>query len=503
MRRIGKSGLLVLGTGAVCGFAAGVLWIVAYLLELSFGLSTADLAAHRGSLAIGEGLFVVVAAAVVGSGLGLVAHIERNRGPAEGAGYDPAPSVDIAPAWWACAILVSLAVAIASFSWRGLQALWTKPDSIHLFDFGEVAVDVVIGIGIGLLYGAMRGGQDLLRRVQPMLHSWPALSVAAGIGKWWLASAWIFTIVSALSLAVMKALAVKGIEVPVTPALTICAALVAAVLSSIELAVTWSDRRRQLAPPPTEVPRTDFWAWDLAPETSHSGVAASGYPFHVWRESTDNRLGVSRSRFCCVVDDGRELQFMFFDPSQDRQPTWSAAVGSLLAIVYVMLVLTLAWSNSRSLSWLGLSGTIFTAALVGTLFGVLWHLGLIVKRWYFGRFAKDGRFSTKPLRLLSGFDTVDAAQVRSESDGDAIRGGYGLTAVFDDGTMLVLTRNAWDYPSIVAKHQALTQAFREPRDEFIAKCELARLKSGDQPVTSAPAATGSSATGSRGVPDAL
>lgn len=94
-------------------------------------------------------------------------------------------------------------------------------------------------------------------------------------------------------------------------------------------------------------------------------------------------------------------------------------------------------------------------------------IGTLV-RWFVGRFPGEGLLDGKPLRLLSGFDKIPAAETGARINGKEATTGHGLTAVFDDGSVIILTGSPWDYPSIVAKHRDLTNMFRIPRDEILA-----------------------------------
>ena len=42
----------------------------------------------------------------------------------------------------------------------------------------------------------------------------------------------------------------------------------------------------------------DIRLWDLDVEMSRHGIDSRGMPYYVWRESADNRMGLSRPRYC-------------------------------------------------------------------------------------------------------------------------------------------------------------------------------------------------------------
>jgi hypothetical protein len=73
--------------------------------------------------------------------------------------------------------------------------------------------------------------------------------------------------------------------------------------------------------------RSDFRDWDIPPETSLDGVDNNGMPFYLWRESADNRVTLSRPRFCCITCSNDELDFAFFDPRGHVRPTGAAKVN--------------------------------------------------------------------------------------------------------------------------------------------------------------------------------
>ena len=61
----------------------------------------------------------------------------------------------------------------------------------------------------------------------------------------------------------------------------------------------------------------DFRDWDIEVGVNYSGWDQLGLPFCIWREKADNRLMLSRPRYCCVTLKDARLYFNFFNPSED------------------------------------------------------------------------------------------------------------------------------------------------------------------------------------------
>ena len=250
----------------------------------------------------------------------------------------------------------------------------------------------------------------------------------------------------------------------------------------------------------------DFRDWDIEPETSVGGVDANGFPFYVWRESADSRLTLARPRYCCIVPRDGELYFTFFNPSEDTRSSGGFLVFATVGVLVAISMIVRAWLypapprpyhlDESAPPFLFLLSMIFAGSLFGGLAGGAWHVVVTLTRWIFGRFPGEGRLHTMPLRDLANFNTAQAGEVGAKINGEDAKTGHGLTAVFDDNSMIILTGNAWNYRSIVGKHRDLNRAFRAPRDEILAKWAAQQKKAQSKPVTETPSAP-------QGIPDSL
>ncbi len=255
----------------------------------------------------------------------------------------------------------------------------------------------------------------------------------------------------------------------------------------------------------------DFRDWDIEPETSVGGVDPNGFPFYVWRESADNRLTLARPRYCSIRPIDGELHFTFFNPSENTKASGGFLVFAVVGALVGIAMLGRAWFNpapplpyhldESAPPFLILLGAIFAGSLLGGLGGGVWHIVVTLARWIFGRFPGEGRLYTMPLRELSNFSAPPAGEVGAKINGEEAKTGHGLTAVFEDNSMIVLTGNAWNYRSIVGKHRDLTRAFRTPRDEILAEWAARQKKAQAKPVTEMPVTETPPAT--QGVPDSL
>ncbi len=250
----------------------------------------------------------------------------------------------------------------------------------------------------------------------------------------------------------------------------------------------------------------DFRDWDIAPESSIAGIDANGFPFYVWRESADNRLTLARPRYCCITPNDGELYFTFFNPSEDTKASGGYLLFAAVGILVGIAILGRAWFNpapplpyhfnENPPPFLILLGALFTGSLFGGIAGGVCHVVVTLMRWIFGRFSGEGRLYTMPLRDLSSFNTANAGEVGAKINGEEAKTGHGLTAVFEDNSMIILTGNAWNYRSIVDKHRDLTRAFRAPRDEILAEWTARQKKTQPKPVAGTPSAP-------QGLPDSL
>ncbi len=225
----------------------------------------------------------------------------------------------------------------------------------------------------------------------------------------------------------------------------------------------------------------DFRDWDLEVEDHASGLDHEWhYPFYLWRESADNRLYLGRPRYCCITPIGSELYFSFFDPTKDVKPTGAMKAGLITAGVVAALMIfnglyelatrtPLPYSmDRRAPPFFILLGILFVPPLIGGMVAGPVYAYQTIKRWMNGRFEGDGRLVPMPLRQLDGFQVLSARDAGVKFDNKPADTGHGLAAVFEDGSQLILTGNAWNYESITRKHRDLTQAFRMPRDKILA-----------------------------------
>ena len=225
----------------------------------------------------------------------------------------------------------------------------------------------------------------------------------------------------------------------------------------------------------------DFRDLDIEVETSTGGRDHQwGFPYYLWRESADNRLYLGRPRYCCITPIEGELYFSYFDPTKDVKSTGASkaflvTTGVFAAFMIVMSLWELATRDPLPYSmdrrpppFFLLLGILFYPPVLGGMVAGPWYAFQTIKRWMNGRFAGDGRLVHLPFKQLGGFQVISARDAGAEVNGKPAQTGHGLTAVFEDGSQLILTGNAWNYASITGKHQDLTQAFRTPRDKILA-----------------------------------
>jgi hypothetical protein len=231
----------------------------------------------------------------------------------------------------------------------------------------------------------------------------------------------------------------------------------------------------------------DFSDWNIEVETSYSGFDHLGFPFCIWRESADNRLTLSRPRYCCVTLKDAKLYFNFFNPSEDIRSTGTTAVSVIAAGLMAVATIAEGWmerQNARGLDYIHdtspppfmiLVGAFLSAMFAGMLCGVLWYAVVTLYRWVNGRFKGDGRIDVMPLNLLEGFQVINAGDAGAEINGKRATIGHGLAAAFADGSQIILTGDAWDYKSVADMHRVMTTMFCTRRAEYAAMWdEIAR-----------------------------
>ena len=255
---------------------------------------------------------------------------------------------------------------------------------------------------------------------------------------------------------------------------------------------------------------SDFRDWDIEPETSAGGDDANGFPFYVWRETADNRLTFARPRYCCITAQNGELHFTFFNPSENIKCAGGIAAFLVVGGLVAARIMAASWFDASpprpyhldesDPAPIVLMHALFKGLLFGGLAGLVVHSAVTIFRWVRGRFPGEGRLYSMPLRSLAGFNTVQAGEVGALINGEKAKTVNGLTAVFDDGSMMILTGNAWNYQSIVSKHRDLTNAFRTPRDDILAQWAARQKKFTPPPAPNAPA---SALPPRKDIPDSL
>lgn len=479
--------------------------LLVWLLERSIGGMVFNIRVTSGPDAIASigvmTVFVVVAGLILGViSVGVGRLMAAGRLPVDSSG----PAKFIHPAWWlrflfrwSCSMLVC---HLGFAAWRYGYVLQGVPETIRDRDAAETFTWFM-----AIFLFVTWGGYTLLECLAPRLRNflqWARSSVVMW-GTWsvlsgaWTALGFGFTFIGACLVA-QPTFAAFGLGSPLN---------LVSMTTSVLLAIgcgwwcgrdTWSERSIAPAPAPSQgSQRTDFWNWDMDAETSASGVAANGYPFFIWRESADDRLGLSRPRYCCILKEQGELNLAFFNPSDPVLPTGGWIVGGAVGALVALAMITGFWvsppppaayvSNTNPPAFLRFLSVVFASGLACAASGSLWYACVTLVRWYWNRFAHDGGLRVRPLRTLAGFNLVDAGAVGAQVNGEKAKTGHGLTAVFEDGSMWILTANAWEYPTAVAYHSILTNAFREPRDRYLIewdaqKQEIERSMSREQAV---------------------
>lgn len=255
-------------------------------------------------------------------------------------------------------------------------------------------------------------------------------------------------------------------------------------------------------------PSTDFRTFDMEEEARDGGRDAQGLPYYIWRESADNRLGLSRPRYCCVSEINEQLVFEFFDPSKDVRPSWAPFVFMAVAGAVCLAGL---WEahfgelppprpyhmDTSPPPFLKFLGTSFFAASLGGMVSGAWYVVGTLGRWLRGRFAGDGRITRVPWRTLQAFNVMNAADTAAGELEKIPRSSYGLGAVFDDGSQVALTANPWNFESIALRHGEMTAMFITTRAEVMRGWAAVRAAAEAGKPGQHPAAS------KKGVPDKL
>lgn len=221
---------------------------------------------------------------------------------------------------------------------------------------------------------------------------------------------------------------------------------------------------------------SDFRTWNMEEETRDGGRDERGLPYYIWRESADNRLYLSRPRYCCVSEIEGQLYFEFFDPSKDVRGSWAPYVFMAVAAAVCAAGL---WDatygplppprpyhlDESPPPFLSFLGTSFLAASLGGIVSATWYVVGTLARWLRGRFPGDGRLTQVPWQSLQAFQVMNAADTAAGELEKIPRSSYGLGAVFDDGTHVALTANPWNYESIALRHREMTALFITTRGD--------------------------------------
>lgn len=515
--------------GALC-WAAG--WAIEWMLSKFVALPALG-STTQGPIA-GAGLVLVVYAAMgLGYALMIGSILRLLKAGNVAVPGNGSPSVAVRPSWWARWIRDTAATAalclIAGVIYILGQWALTGNAWFRSTDWAEAPKILVLVIPLSLVVGTVNLIHDgiawLLRFIKPYVIASRTLWMLTAIATGLFSTPILFLPFLGVILLADPFAAALGLGSTKTIATGIALFALAARLALTYAKFIWEDRTEMLgsgASEPAWRPESfdDFRNWNLDVETSHDGIASNGFPYYVWRESADNRLGLSRPRYCCIEPRNGELSFVFFDPTKDVRASGGLAICIGVAVLVAVLEFGSYWLTPRPYVpyafderppiVLVLLSIAFSAPLLGATVGGLWHTLATLFRWYRNRFEGDGRISFMPLATLTGFDKVHAGELGAKVNGEEAKSGHGLTAVFEDGSMMILTGNAWNYPSIVAKHRDFTNAFRAPRDKLVAEWNERHKKEKNpwpqgSSSTSAPAAVAPpSATQARiGVPESL
>lgn len=505
---------------------AAIGWIAEWALGSLIIVPGLDVAVNR-MPSIAGALFTALVTVIAGAGYGVVLVVFARRMAAGRMPMDrhEGPLIVVRPAWWvrwipyaAGTFLLIVCAASIWFLGQWVQEGMPRPTRV---DWDSVAKFFAISASVGLVVGfwmlLVDAAEWLYEQLRPKLLAsrvwWPAICAVVGV----LMTVAHFAMLVGAAYLAQPFFVSLGLGSTRTLGTGISLLLLAGWSGFSSTLPLWGERwRMQKGHTAAErTPgRSDYRNWDIETETSTSGVDANAYPYYLWREGADNRLGLSRSRYCCVTERDDGLYFTFFNPSEKVRSTGGLAVFcGVAALVAIAMFAAYLFETRPALPYhldrtpppfLVLIGTLFSALMMGAIISGAWYVLITLLRWYRGRFEGDGHLYMMPLRSLSGFTMAHAGEVGGRINGEKAKSGHGLTAAFDDGSMWILTGNAWDYPSIVAKHAKLTNAFREPRDKYLVEWEAKRKeaarKVGKHTATAPLAGPPRSA---QGIPDRL
>jgi hypothetical protein len=245
----------------------------------------------------------------------------------------------------------------------------------------------------------------------------------------------------------------------------------------------------------------DLRVIDLDVETSRYGKDDAGHPVYVWRESADNRYGLSRPLYCCITASDKELYFTFYNPSGNVQLTsaWKAAATAAGAIM-IIFVVTMITDRFRDAPMpystepppgMALIASVGTAIILGVIVFYIWDSIATVLRWRRDRFAGDGGITIVPWSLLEAFQVVTPEEAGVKRDPEKRSGGgHGLLATFgNEHPAIPLTANIWDYQSIADKHRDLTTLFIDSRETSFARWKKRNAGPASPPSSGNPGPT--------------
>jgi len=487
---------------------AAIGWIAQWALGASITVPGLEVA-PKGMPSFAGPLLTVLVAAMAGAvyGLVLVVFARRMAAGRMPIGQDEGPWIEVRPVWWARCIrdtaIGYVAIVLLGSVWflgewvqQGLH--WpTRIDWDGVIPAIGIALFLAVLFAVGLLLSDI--AEWALRRLKPFLMSSAAL--------WWITCAVVGLLMAVFIFAALLGAAFLAhpffVSLGLGPTRTLGPAvslLLLAAWSGFDSARhQWGEREtmQKDGAAAAGLSRSDFWNWNIEAQTSYSGIAPNGYPYYLWRESADNRLGLSRPRYCCITDREEGLFFTFFNPSENIRPTGGWAVFCGVAALVTIALLGSWWFDKTPRlpyhldmtppPFVVLVGTVLAASMMGAIIGGAWYVFMTLLRWTRDRFEGDGHLYTMPLRSLANFNMVHASEIGAQINGEKAKTGHGLTAAFDDGAMIILTGNAWNYPSIVAKHSNLTNAFREPRDKYLVEWEAMRKKAAREAETTSAA----------------
>lgn len=396
---------------------------------------------------------------------------------------------------WAVEAVIGAVVLLIGAWWHGsMSAMLTG-----------VSGSIAAGAGFGAFVGSVLVAVDILTRHTERHHSWAGRI----FGMFWgaVGTGFVCSFITALA---SIPLAYLGVTPVVSFGMAVAIAGWMMVYLVWEIVDTYPRPRRAGAAIDMRAWREPFWDREIEPESSIGGVDEHGYPFFMWRESADNRLGVGRARYCCIRKTNGTLQFAFCDPwgAARSNHAWEAYVFSVAVGSLGLFVWFTYFDHSE---WLGAGlVAVITSVLVGSVVPLLVYVTVMLLRWWGDRYAGDSKVYEMPWDELTGFSKLPAALTGATQFGDPAKTGEGLAAIFSDGTEIILTRNPWKRDSIIEFHKLLTQRFAGPeaarmRREFSdqqRKADLMEaLRQAAQPAH-APASSGVP-TSKPGVPDTL